>query len=286
MALEEKVVKAATAALVRRGKGGGGAYEVLLGQAPFDNFLKAEQHSDTVPQMRYPGEFRIPGGCIEEGESPAEAALREVEEELGVSHGEAKARLFSVRRTAVVRGRRHLMYNFVVHCDENPWINDLCSEQINAWLAEKKQRFDTALSTNDYWGMTFEEKMDVSPEVVMAEWWDTGAACRVLASSRGESAYGFPEPHSTQLFEKHGLCPKEVVKSWRAFGERQERGGEHLFWNDYQHAQMAQRGIKGRDPMYQTLTVMSGLADLPLKPSLEEVCSHEKVAERSNVDEW
>jgi len=42
------------------------------------------QHRDDKPEIRWPGAWAIFGGHVEEGETPEEAALREMEEELGL----------------------------------------------------------------------------------------------------------------------------------------------------------------------------------------------------------
>ena len=39
---------------------------------------------DDIPTIGYPNHWTIVGGCIEEGEAPEEAAIREVEEEIDV----------------------------------------------------------------------------------------------------------------------------------------------------------------------------------------------------------
>jgi 8-oxo-dGTP diphosphatase len=39
---------------------------------------------DNIPSIGHPNHWTIPGGVIEEGETPEEAALREVQEEIGV----------------------------------------------------------------------------------------------------------------------------------------------------------------------------------------------------------
>eukprot|EP00754_Rhynchopus_humris_P044773 Rhum_TRINITY_DN4386_c0_g1::Rhum_TRINITY_DN4386_c0_g1_i1::g.14125::m.14125 len=285
--MEEVVVKAATAALLRISPATG-RYEVLLGQAPFDNFLKAEKDVPP-PNMRYPGEYRIPGGALDAGERPEEAALRELKEELGVSNPAARLRLFSVRRTAVVRGRRHLMYNYVLHPADNPWTAQVGEDGINEWLGGKRKVFDAAVASGAYWSMDREEREEIAPEVEEARWWDVAAACKVLASSREESAFGFPEPHSAQLYAKHGLCQKQVVQFWREYQRTScNPVSSHLFWNDYQHREMAARSMRKRDPMYQTLTVLSNVDDLPAGDDLDldAACSDEQVKLRSNVDEW
>ncbi|KAJ9455925.1 hypothetical protein DIPPA_22738 [Diplonema papillatum] len=292
--MEEVIVKAATAALLRVSPTGGGL-EVLLAQAPFDNYLRAER-GEKPPLFRYPGEFRIPGGCVDEedGGDPLVTALRELKEELDLSHPEMKARLYSVRRTAVVKNRRYLMHNFVVHPSENPWVQDVSEADINAWLARKRQQFDELLVSGDYWDLTPEQKMEVAPEVAEAKWWPVDDACRVLACSRGESGFGFPEPHATELFAKYGLTQKVVTQGWRDFRQVVTGGDvskaaaepEGLFWNQYQRDSMVDHRILARDPMYQTLAAVEGMLALQGDVDLDVVCSHEEVLKRSNVASW
>eukprot|EP01060_Flectonema_neradi_P014730 TRINITY_DN21366_c0_g1_i1.p1 TRINITY_DN21366_c0_g1~~TRINITY_DN21366_c0_g1_i1.p1 ORF type:complete len:285 (+),score=45.01 TRINITY_DN21366_c0_g1_i1:37-891(+) len=280
-----KVVKAATASLIRFNPLYG-RYDVLLAQAPFDNFLKAEK-GVPPPAMRYPGEFRIPGGVVEENETPSDTALREVAEELNISRPSTRTRLFSVRRTAEIKGRRHLMYNYIIHSSDNEWVKELSSEPINNWLGAKKTRFLDSVNKGEYWGLSLEQKMCLAPEVEEARWWDTHAACRILASSRGEAAFGFPEPHSSELFNEYGLQQDAIASQWKEFALSQT-AGETLFWNDYQRDQMSHRGIHLRDPMYQTLRIISNINKLlpPEELQLDHECSHDKILERSNVDEW
>jgi len=42
------------------------------------------QHRDDIPEIRFPGHWAIFGGHVEPGETAEEAALREMEEELGL----------------------------------------------------------------------------------------------------------------------------------------------------------------------------------------------------------
>ena len=78
-------------------------WQVLLGQGEAQNWVRSEPARPAV--MRYPGEWKLPGGRREVGESLEQAAWRELREEfggVGPLEGNAAApsdglRLFSVK---------------------------------------------------------------------------------------------------------------------------------------------------------------------------------------------
>lgn len=68
-------------------------------------------------QRRYPpgkGKWALPGGVVEQGESPEQAAVREIKEELGIEIQIKK--LIGVYNAAIRDG--DLEYNYDIHCFE------------------------------------------------------------------------------------------------------------------------------------------------------------------------
>jgi 8-oxo-dGTP pyrophosphatase MutT (NUDIX family) len=55
------------------------ALPIVLDQEPYTIFVRRSQH-----MRRNPGQIAFPGGLIEPGESPEQAALRECSEEIGI----------------------------------------------------------------------------------------------------------------------------------------------------------------------------------------------------------
>ena len=68
---------------------------------------------DDKPTLLYPNMWALPGGYVEEGETPEQCILREIEEELGVKLGEvilfiAAQRSYGIEHTFWARVNVHL----------------------------------------------------------------------------------------------------------------------------------------------------------------------------------
>ena len=55
------------------------------------------QHRDDIPTIDYPGRWAVPGGAIEAGETPEQAAVREIAEETGYRIAQSALKLIAVR---------------------------------------------------------------------------------------------------------------------------------------------------------------------------------------------
>jgi len=146
---------------------------VLLGQSTVVNWVRSKSASEVV-QMRYPGEFKLAGGHVEEGETLEYAAKRELIEEFfpDLTFETIKLRPFSVKQTKPVRMRSHLMYNFVALEEENSWMKSVDIHEINSDLRKRIAYFEEliALDDCDYWKKSNMEKELLSPEVHMLRW--------------------------------------------------------------------------------------------------------------------
>lgn len=121
--------------------------------------------------MRYAGEWKLAGGNVDVGETIAQAAARELQEEflepLGFKLPEtAVLRPFTVKQTRAVRSRSNLMHCFIglekLHFavpdntllpktlaleDENPWLRDLTVERMNLSLELRREKFRKLVGT-------------------------------------------------------------------------------------------------------------------------------------------
>ena len=157
-------------------------WEVLMCQRESTNWLRSTP-SKTVP-MRYPCEYSFPGGTRDEGETIEETAIRELGEELGVLvPAAAIVRLFNVKQTRPVGGTSNIMYNFAMLESENPWLKKLNIEKINGSLLEKETHFAEICKSGAFWGMSDDEKHQVSPEVHKVSWLHLDEAVRIAFTS-------------------------------------------------------------------------------------------------------
>lgn len=208
------------------------SWEVLMGQSEVQNWLKSTATETAV--MRYPGEMKFPGGAKDETDPSMEAvARRELEEEFHTNiPSDAKLRLFSVKRTKPVRGVSFMMHNYVALADENPWLQNLNVNTVNAALSERRSRFQASVKEQSFWGLSRSQKEALSPEVQRVEWIPIRDA------------------------------------AWHAMTSK----AAGIFVNDFQRTEFERLGVKARDPMFQTMVVLLELDGCPTKDDLIAHC--------------
>jgi len=136
-------------------------FEVLLGQSEVVNWMRSKQPGPLIP-MRYGGEFRFPGGTLDEGETPEMAAKRELREEF-LLDVDPVIKPFIVLQTREVKGVSHIMHNFICCCDDNSWLRGDIENEINEKLSKKRRAFEELTD----WTKPTE---DLSPEVREVKW--------------------------------------------------------------------------------------------------------------------
>ncbi|GMH66324.1 hypothetical protein TrST_g8840 [Triparma strigata] len=194
--------------------------------------------------MRYPGEWKFPGGQLNPQESPRSASLREFTEEfLTPVPPSAKIRLFKISQTRPILGVSHLIYNFICLESENPWLKRINVETINKKLDQKVSNFEAAGSS--FHTMKKSEKLALSPEVKHVEWLDMSTS---LTSS-------FTSMNSDPTF----------VNAW-------------------QEKEFTRLNIKRRDPMFVNLTLLKKLEDFKDEKTLIEWCDGLKGREEEEIE--
>eukprot|EP01043_Picozoa_sp_COSAG02_P071749 COSAG02_NODE_13236_length_1422_cov_0.739985_1_plen_167_part_00 len=103
-------------------------WEVLCGQSVVVNYMRSSP--DKLVTMRYAGEYKLAGGNVDQGETIAAAAFRELSEEFGtvgqpIPVDSVVLRPFVTKQTRPIRSRSNLMHNFVALADENEWLETL-----------------------------------------------------------------------------------------------------------------------------------------------------------------
>ena len=198
--------------------------QVLLGQSEIVNWVRSE-NPDNVSLMRYGGEWKLPGGSKDDGETIEETARRELSEEFDTAvPKDAILRPFRVNSTRVIQGKSYRMWNFVCLADENPWLNDIDVEDLNKRLLEKRKIFAGKYMDRNsaFWTMSKHEREQVSPEVYQAAWMDISDVVDIYLNSK----------HAPDAF---------------------------VPVNTYQAEQFKKYNVKGRDPMYATMTTIRAL---------------------------
>mmetsp|Transcript_13407 Transcript_13407/g.21906 ORF Transcript_13407/g.21906 Transcript_13407/m.21906 type:complete len:352 (-) Transcript_13407:1179-2234(-) len=214
-------------------------WEILMGQNEVINYVRSSE--EKLVCMRYPGEFKIAGGHVEDNESMVLAAKRELHEEFiqhsGLSVGleEITVRPFSIEQTKPVRGVSHLMYNFVALEDENPWLEELDLSSTNRSLKEKRERFMDMISGKEsaFWDMPRMEREKYSPEVKQISWVPIQTALENCLTT---------------------LLPGQV------------------YVNGWQREELANIGRAHRDPMLVTASLVSELEMFLSSTSLKAYC--------------
>ncbi|CAK9068800.1 unnamed protein product [Durusdinium trenchii] len=142
-------------------------WEVLMGQGEVQNWIRSRPEKE-VP-MRYPGEWKFAGGVVDHGETPRQAAMRELEEEFQVkvalTEATCKLRLLSVKQTRPIRNVSNIMFNYVAAAEENPWLQELNVQEVNASLAQRRKSFAEAVEGGNFYTLGKEEQENLAPEI-------------------------------------------------------------------------------------------------------------------------
>ena len=154
-----------------------------MGQSEVVNWVRSTPTSTSY--MRYAGEWKFPGGSVDTGETLAAAAERELSEEFRVSvPHDAVMRPFNVKFTRAIQGKSFTMFNFLCAADDNPWLQHLDLDAVNARLKLRRQECEALIESGDFWKLNKNERMEVSPEVHTVEWLDLASAVEVRACTR------------------------------------------------------------------------------------------------------
>lgn len=202
-----------------------GGWEVLAGQSLVVNYLKSNRPDD-VQLMRYPGEFKLPGGRLDPGETAEIAARRELAEEFLLSHDQvASAKLVPVqiRQTRQIRGRSDMIVAFatVVGSDANSQhrrgLGSIDVDAINARLAAKEEAAAKLLASGEWSGLSPAARAELSPEMHEVQW--------------------VPLPELVRIMQKSIAAELHPINAWQA-------------------AEFAEHGVVERDPMSVTLAAL------------------------------
>jgi len=152
-------------------------YDVLMGQSEVQNWVRS---SPSKPHpMRYAGEWKFAGGVLDGGETPMQAAIRELQEEFLVDippDTTPKLHLLSVRQTRPIQNTSNIMYNFVAAAEENPWLEELDTVSVNSQLGERRMRHGRLVADGTFWNLAKSDKEQISPEIRRVEWLDMRTA--------------------------------------------------------------------------------------------------------------
>lgn len=187
-------------------------WEVLLGQNEVQNWVRSSPGK--VEAMRYPGEWKFAGGLIEPGETPEDAARRELEEEFQIrlprGLADCKLHLLSVKQTRPIRDVSNIMYNFVAASEENPWLMDIDIDEKNQKLAGRREEHQKLVENGRFWAMDREAREQVSPEIRQIQWLSMREAVLDMFQSMNDTfvpVNGFQK----QEFERFGLVRRDPM---------------------------------------------------------------------------
>ncbi|CAJ1440540.1 unnamed protein product [Effrenium voratum] len=143
------------------------SWQVLMGQAEVQNWMRSTPGQEVA--MRYPGEWKFAGGVVDPGETPQQAAMRELEEEfqitVALTEATCKLRLMSIKQTRPIRNVSNIMYNYVAAAEENPWLQELNLKDVNHSLGSRRQRFAESLQGGNFYTLGKEEQEKLAPEI-------------------------------------------------------------------------------------------------------------------------
>ncbi|CAE8609603.1 unnamed protein product [Polarella glacialis] len=209
-------------------------WDILLGQSEVQNWLKSTKEKDEA--MRYPGEWKFAGGTVDPGETPEQAARRELEEEfqlqLPKDSDSCKFHLLSIKQTRPIRNVSNIMYNFVAAAEENPWLQQLDIGAVNAALAQRRDLHRTEVETGSFWTLANAEREQLAPEIRQVQWLDMRTAVLHSFTSMNDTCVPV---------------------------------------NDFQREEFHRLGIPRRDPMFLT---MASLLEVDSFPSLRSLAAY------------
>mmetsp|Transcript_7711 Transcript_7711/g.10567 ORF Transcript_7711/g.10567 Transcript_7711/m.10567 type:complete len:323 (-) Transcript_7711:172-1140(-) len=224
------------------------SWDVLMGQRPVVNWPRSSP--EKVKIMNYPGEFVLPGGKQDKGESLRECAVREFEEEV-LADGRClpdpenvKLIDFFAFTTKRVRGMKHRIHNFLAFESQNPWIKEINVSKFNEEVDQKLEKEEQLLSSGEYWRLNPHSRRSVGSEMRRLQWIPLHEAVLMTMSS----------------------VPRDDMPT--------------QFVNDYQRKQFQKYELKDRDPMMATMFALLAVGqctnedqlyrDTPLSSSSEE----------------
>lgn len=163
-----EIIEAAVLIMLRDGANG---LEALVGQNEVVNHLKRTQ--EKIVFMRFAGEYKFPGGTVEEGEDKEQAALREAREEFpGIALGDdTYTQLFyTYAEKRVNSGERVYNMSVYVFVQKDGNMSGVDVEKINQNLEERRRRYATAVHEGRYYSLDKHDKEALSPEVHEVVW--------------------------------------------------------------------------------------------------------------------
>ncbi len=188
------------------------SWDVLMGQRRVVNWPRSGPGRPRV--MSYPGEYVLPGGALETGETLANCARRELLEETllegCVSPEVVNLFKFNIFRTKVVRKRQHVMHNFVALASENRWLRDLSLENANRRIRASVELEKRAVDTGVYWEMRLAEREKVGSELVDLQWFPIKDAILMTMSSVSPDLKTV-NLFQKKLFQKHGITRRDPM---------------------------------------------------------------------------
>jgi len=224
-------------------------WEVLLGQGEVVNWLRTTPEKTVT--MRYPGEWKLAGGNVDEGEDVAAAALRELTEEflapLQVTLPQSAVIWpFVTKQTRPIRSQSNLMHNYVAIWEENEWLRTLDVDALNRGLEDRRQRFAQLVANGDFWTLSMQEREAVAPEVFQLAWVPLHEAVKHALSS---------------------MIPG-------------------IYVNAFQETELRKLGRKNRDPMFITAATLMELEGFPNAASLIRHCKSVDLARITKEEQW
>eukprot|EP00466_Bigelowiella_natans_P011636 jgi/Bigna1/79794/fgenesh1_pg.65_\ len=207
------------------------SWDVLMGQRPGldttcsnivdDNDVVNWPRSspDKVKIMNYPGEFVLPGGKQDRGETLRECAVREFEEEV-LGEGRClpdrenvKLIDFFAFTTKRVRGMKHRIHNFLAFQSQNPWIKEINVSKYNEEIDQKLEKEQQLLSTGAYWRLSPQSRRSVGSEMRRLQWIPLHEAVLMTMSSvpRDDAPTQFVNEYQRKEFQKYEMKERDPM---------------------------------------------------------------------------